>query len=73
MCGIAGFHEHTARSPDVLRAMVASIRHRGPDAEGTHESGSVHLGHRRLSVVDLAASRQPMFSEDRSLVVVYNG
>lgn len=73
MCGIAGFHEHTSRSPDVLRAMVASIRHRGPDEEGAHESGSVHLGHRRLSVVDLAASRQPMFSEDRSLVVVYNG
>ena len=73
MCGIAGFHEDASRSADVLRAMVASIRHRGPDADGFHESGSIHLGHRRLSVVDLAASRQPMFNEDRSLSVVYNG
>ncbi len=73
MCGIAGFHEDTNRSADVLRAMVASIRHRGPDADGFHESGAIHLGHRRLSVVDLAASRQPMFNEDRSISIVYNG
>ena len=73
MCGIAGFHEDANRSADVLRAMVASIRHRGPDADGFHESGAIRLGHRRLSVVDLAASRQPMFNEDRSLAVVYNG
>ena len=73
MCGIAGFHENADRSADVLRAMVASIRHRGPDAEGFHENGAIHLGHRRLSVVDLAASRQPMFNEDGSVALVYNG
>ncbi|MGH8703240.1 MAG: asparagine synthase (glutamine-hydrolyzing) [Burkholderiales bacterium] len=73
MCGIAGFHEDASRSADVLRAMVASIRHRGPDAEGFHESGVIHLGNRRLSVVDLAASRQPMFNADRSVAVSFNG
>lgn len=53
MCGVAGFHEDANRSADVLRAMIASIRHRGPDADGFHERGAIHLGHRRLSVVDL--------------------
>jgi asparagine synthase (glutamine-hydrolysing) len=73
MCGIAGFHDTANRSADVLRAMVRSIRHRGPDAEGFHESGPIHLGHRRLSVVDLAGSRQPLFNEDGSVAVVFNG
>ena len=73
MCGIAGYHDAANRSDAVLRAMVSSIRHRGPDAEGFHESGPVHLGHRRLSVVDLAGSRQPLFNEDGSVAVVFNG
>src|SRR3954469_1320878 len=73
MCGIAGFHEAASRPASVLRAMVGTLRRRGPDAEGFHELGAVHLGHRRLSVLDLAASRQPMFNEDGSVAVVFNG
>jgi asparagine synthase (glutamine-hydrolysing) len=73
MCGIAGFVEPAARPGAVLRAMVDAIRHRGPDADGYFEQGPARLGHRRLSVVDLAASRQPMSSADGTITVVFNG
>ena len=53
--------------------MTGSIAHRGPDGEGFFHHGPVHLGHRRLSIIDLSAGQQPMFNEDRSRVVVYNG
>lgn len=53
--------------------MCDAIRHRGPDGEGYFEQGDVHLGHRRLSVIDPAGSPQPMFSRDRNLAIVFNG
>jgi asparagine synthase (glutamine-hydrolysing) len=49
------------------------LRHRGPDEEGIFTSGRLGLGHRRLSIVDLKTGQQPMFNDDRSLVIVYNG
>ena len=47
--------------------------HRGPDEGGLHTEPGVGLGHRRLSIIDLAEKQQPLFNEDNSVVVVYNG
>src|SRR5579863_7972552 len=75
MCGIAGYLETAPPySPEpVLERMTSAIRHRGPDAFGFYRNDGVSLGHRRLSIVDLATGQQPMFNEDRSLAIVYNG
>ncbi len=53
--------------------MMKAIAHRGPDGEGSFVEGSIALGHRRLSIIDLEGGKQPMFNEDGSLVVVFNG
>jgi asparagine synthase (glutamine-hydrolysing) len=73
MCGIAGFIGK-AESP-VLREMIDALAHRGPDGEGIwiDEENNVLLGHRRLSIIDLAAGSQPMTTLDDQLVVTFNG
>src|SRR3989442_2026344 len=76
MCGIVGIvHSDPARPvpPAVIRRMCDAIRHRGPDDEGLYVQGAVGLGMRRLSVIDLAGGRQPIFNEDRTKVIVFNG
>jgi asparagine synthase (glutamine-hydrolysing) len=76
MCGIVGIiHADPARpvSPAVIRRMCGAIRHRGPDDEGVLIDRAVGLGMRRLSIIDLAGGRQPIFNEDRSKVIVFNG
>jgi asparagine synthase (glutamine-hydrolysing) len=76
MCGIAGFLTVRPASPPpgILEAMTRAIAHRGPDAFGFHVDPHAHLGHRRLSIIDLSeAGRQPMYNEDNSLAIVYNG
>jgi len=76
MCGIVGIvHADPARpaSAAALRRMCAAVRHRGPDDEGVYVEGAVGLGMRRLSIIDLAGGRQPIFNEDRSKVIVFNG
>jgi asparagine synthase (glutamine-hydrolysing) len=76
MCGICGILTvHSALVPDraLLERMRDSIVHRGPDGEGLYLAPGVGLGHRRLSIVDLAHGQQPMWSEDRRFVIVYNG
>jgi asparagine synthase (glutamine-hydrolysing) len=76
MCGIAGI---VHSDPNVrvvetsLRRMCDAIRHRGPDDDGYFVEGSVGLGMRRLSIIDIARGHQPIFNEDRSCVIVYNG
>jgi len=73
MCGICGFIGGGDQSH--LAAMMQRMRHRGPDAAGTYASpdGRLHLGHLRLSILDLAGGGQPMYSADGSLVIVFNG
>ncbi len=73
MCGIAGYVSDTALAPEVLAAMTRSLAHRGPDADGFWTSGRAHLGHRRLSVIDIAGSPQPMIEPDGRVAVVFNG
>ena len=71
MCGIAGFWGGGDR--EALVAMTTALAHRGPDAEGFFLDDAVALGHRRLSVVDIAGGSQPMHDTARGLTLVYNG
>ena len=73
MCGIAGFVGHG--SIEDLRRMNAALAHRGPDDDGTWVEAStrVHLGHRRLSIVDIGGGSQPMWTTDGQLGVIFNG
>lgn len=76
MCGICGiFHYRggTNADPAVLRRMADVLTHRGPDDAGYHVEGPVGLAMRRLSIIDLSTGQQPIYSEDRSLVIVCNG
>ena len=74
MCGIAGiFSRRAPHAPALIRRMTDAIRHRGPDADGFFEDRFCSLGHRRLSIIDVATGQQPMRNEDRRLVIVYNG
>lgn len=71
MCGICGFTGTPDR--DVLERMANAIVHRGPDESGYWESGGLSLGMRRLSIVDVNTGQQPVFNEDGSVCVVFNG
>ncbi len=76
MCGIAGIvNSDSAESVDAgtIHRMCLSIAHRGPDDEGIYTQGSVGLGMRRLSIIDVAGGRQPIHNEDKTLWVVFNG
>jgi asparagine synthase (glutamine-hydrolysing) len=73
MCGIVGIISEDPTAGSRLPAMLACLRHRGPDDEGLERLGPAALGNRRLSIIDLAGGRQPMFNADRTLVVVFNG
>ena len=73
MCGIAGYLSTHPKARAALPAMTASLAHRGPDADGFHYDGPVGFGHRRLSVIDLAGSRQPLVSADGNAALVFNG
>jgi asparagine synthase (glutamine-hydrolysing) len=76
MCGIAGivYGERERPVPESLvRRMCGALKHRGPDDEGLYVQGAVGLGMRRLSIIDLSGGRQPIFNEDDSKVIVFNG
>ena len=76
MCGIAGFVASRGTGDrEVLERMTRALAHRGPDAEGyfVDEERGIHLGHRRLSIVDLSGGAQPMATSGSDLVIVFNG
>src|SRR5579864_1862056 len=75
MCGIAGIVIADGSSAEArgIRGMTDIIAHRGPDANGFYSNDGVALGHRRLSIIDLATGDQPMTNEDGSLWITYNG
>jgi asparagine synthase (glutamine-hydrolysing) len=76
MCGITGIvdlREKGAINQPLIRAMNDSLTHRGPDGSGFHFEPGVGLGHRRLSIIDLEGGKQPLYNEDETVVVTYNG
>jgi asparagine synthase (glutamine-hydrolysing) len=76
MCGITGiYHFDKDRAVDnhLLKKMTDIIKHRGPDGEGYFIKDNIGLGHKRLSIIDLQTGDQPMYSDDRSIVLVLNG
>ena len=75
MCGFVGWLDKAPADRSVLERMTTTLAHRGPDAAGYHLDGLIGLGHRRLAVIDLAASQQPMLSADpsRRYALAYNG
>ena len=76
MCGLTGiFHPEAQGEIDaaLLRRMNDAIAYRGPDGDGFHVEPGVGLGHRRLSIVDVAGGGQPMYNEDETVVIVFNG
>ena len=76
MCGIAGrfnFDPASPVDPARLAAMTSAIAHRGPDADGFYTSRGIGLGHRRLSIIDLATGDQPLTNEDQTIWIVFNG
>jgi asparagine synthase (glutamine-hydrolysing) len=76
MCGICGVYSYNSREPvsgGLLEGMLTRIRHRGPDEEGIYLDVGLGLGSRRLSIIDLSGGTQPIYNEDRSVVVVFNG
>ena len=76
MCGITGIFDTRGKraiDPAVLHRMNETQFHRGPDEGGTHVEPGVGLGHRRLSIIDLSTGQQPLYNEDGSVCVVFNG
>ena len=76
MCGIAGiFNTRNEDIPQIelINRMTDAITHRGPDESGVHLEPGLALGHRRLSVIDIASGQQPLFNADRSAAIVFNG
>jgi len=76
MCGIVGIMDLAGRRP-IARELVSRLNetqhHRGPDEGGLHLEAGLGLGHRRLSIIDLSTGQQPLFNEDGTVVVVFNG
>lgn len=75
MCGIAGIVslKGNLTLPHLISSMIQSIKHRGPDAEGYYINKRIQLGHCRLSIIDIDGGSQPMYNENRTVVVVHNG
>ena len=73
MCGIAGFMGQVENRADVIRNMTEVITHRGPDSDGFFTDDNISMGFSRLSIIDLGAGHQPIYNEDKSLVLTFNG
>ncbi|HEX7960726.1 MAG TPA: asparagine synthase (glutamine-hydrolyzing), partial [Terriglobales bacterium] len=76
MCGISGIFQFHSKVPvpgEIVQRMNDVLRHRGPDDDGVYLGPGIGLGHRRLSIIDVAGGHQPIFNEDRSVCVLLNG
>lgn len=74
MCGISGVYEHQAGDLSALLSpMLHIISHRGPDDSGEYHADNIAMGMRRLSIIDLAGGHQPIYNEDQTVVIVFNG
>jgi asparagine synthase (glutamine-hydrolysing) len=73
ICGVVDFDPGFVPSINVIERMADCMKHRGPDDYGYHTGPHVGLGHRRLSIIDLAGGHQPIYSDDGKKVIVFNG
>ncbi len=73
MCGFCGFTGNVENKEQVIKNMMEKIVYRGPDSDGTHIDEDIALGFRRLSIIDLADGAQPIYNEDGTKVIVFNG
>ncbi|MEW6096778.1 MAG: asparagine synthase (glutamine-hydrolyzing) [bacterium] len=73
ICGIYNFDPQQKVDSKLLKRMCDVVKHRGPDDEGIYINNNIGLGHRRLSIIDLAQGHQPMYNEDKNICVVFNG
>ena len=73
MCGLCGFTGQVINREEVLREMAGRITHRGPDSDGFYVDDQIGMGFRRLSIIDLEHGTQPLYNEDKTLVLNFNG
>lgn len=75
MCGFTGFYDKTNKKSKekIIKKMAERIIHRGPDSDGYYFDDNIALGFRRLSIIDLEGGSQPIFNEDKTMVIVFNG
>ena len=73
MCGICGFTGQIVDRDKVIKNMTDVITHRGPDSSGFYQDSRISMGFRRLSIIDIDAGHQPIYNEDKSLVLTFNG
>lgn len=73
MCGFVGFIGTEKKKKEIIKNMADRISHRGPDGEGYYTDKRIALGHRRLSIIDVSRGRQPMYNEDKTMVIAFNG
>jgi len=73
MCGFAGFTGYLENGKEVLTSMMDKIIHRGPDSAGQYIDEQMYMGFRRLSIIDLDNGSQPMFNENKKIVITFNG
>ena len=73
MCGICGFTGTLENREEVLKKMTGVITHRGPDSDGFYSDENINMGFRRLSIIDLDTGNQPIYNEDKTLVLTFNG
>lgn len=73
MCGFVGFIDHSQKKEVTIKKMADKIKHRGPDSSGYYVDDTIAMGFRRLSIIDLSKSDQPLYNEDKNLVITFNG
>ena len=73
MCGICGFTGQIIDRDETIKNMTEVITHRGPDDNGFYLDGGISMGFRRLSIIDLGTGHQPIYNEDQTLVLTFNG
>lgn len=75
MCGITGFISTRSKKEKkaIIKQMNKRIEHRGPDAEGIYVDDEIALGHKRLSIIDLNTGNQPIYNEEKDIVIIFNG
>mgnify|MGYP002709067244 CR=1 FL=1 len=73
MCGICGFTGQIVDRNETIKNMTDVITHRGPDSDGLFQDDYISMGFRRLSIIDLDGGTQPIYNEDKSLVITFNG